>query len=54
MKKEGKLRVINSKLDKLKPITKNETGVTLTLLTNIIGHADDVTNFPCKLPFDFL
>ena len=51
---KGKLTSINSKLDKLKPVTKNETGVTLTLLTNMIGHADDVTSFPRKLQFDIL
>ena len=46
--------MINSKLDKLKPVAKNETGVTLTLLSKMIGQADDVTNFPRKLQFDFL
>ena len=36
-------------LDKLKPATKNETGVTLKILQNLNGATNNETNFPCKL-----
>ena len=35
-----------SQLNKLKSATKNETGVTLRLPSNMIDSANDVTNFP--------
>ena len=33
-------------LDKLKPATKNETGVTLKILQNLSGATNNETNFP--------
>ena len=42
-------KLSNSQLNKLKSTTKNETGITLRLSSNMIGNSNDVTNFPHKL-----
>ena len=39
----------NSKLNKLKSPTKNETEVVLRLSRNMVGNSDDEINFPDKL-----
>ena len=39
----------NSELNKLKSAVKNTTEVTLKLSPNLIGKANDETNFPHKL-----
>ena len=41
------IKLSNSQHNKLKSAIKNETGVVLRLLLNIVG--DDETNFPYKL-----
>ena len=41
------VKLSNSQLNKLKSAIKSETGVVLTLWSNIVG--DDDTNFPHKL-----
>ena len=41
------VKLSNSKLNKFKSATKNETGVVLRLSSNMIG--DNETNFPHKL-----
>ena len=38
-----------SRLNKLKSTTKNETGVTLKISSDMIDHANDEINFPYKL-----
>ena len=43
------VKLWNSRLNKLKSAIKNETEVILRLPSNIIGNADDETNFPHKL-----
>ena len=43
------IKLSNSQLKELKTAIKNETGVVLRLLSNIIGNSDDETNFPHKL-----
>ena len=44
-----KVKLSGSQLSKLKSTTKNATGITLRLLSNIIGHKNDETNFLHKL-----
>ena len=41
------VKLSKSQLNKLKPVTKNETKVVLRLSSNMIG--DNETNFPQKL-----
>ena len=43
------VKLSNSQLNKLKSTIKNETDVILRLSSNMIGNADDETNFPHKL-----
>ena len=43
------VKLSNSQFHKLKPATKNGTGVILNLLSNLIGNSNDETNFPHKL-----
>ena len=43
------VKLSNSQLSKLKLAIKNETGVVLRLLSNMIGNSDDNTNFPQEL-----
>ena len=43
------VKLLNSKLNKLKSATKNETDVLLRLSSNMIGNSDAETNFPHKL-----
>ena len=43
------VKLSNSPLNKLKSAVKNETDVVLRLSSNIIGNAEDETNFPYKL-----
>ena len=42
-------KLSNSQLNKLKSAIKNETDVVLRLSSNMIGSADDNTNFPHEL-----
>ena len=44
------VKLSNSQLNKLKSAIKYETGVTLNLLSSIIGDSNDRNNFPHKLP----
>ena len=43
------VNLLNSQLNKLKSVIKNETEVVLRLPSNIIGNSDDETNFPHNL-----
>ena len=43
------VKLSNSQLNKLKCGIKNETEVTLNLLSHLIGNSSDETNFPRKL-----
>ena len=43
------VKLCNSQLNKLKFAVKNGTGLTLNLLSNIIGDFNDENNFPHKL-----
>ena len=43
------VKLSNSQLNKLKFAIKNGTGLTLYLLSNIIGDFNDENNFPHKL-----
>ena len=43
------VKLSNSQFHKLKPATKNGTGVILNLLSNLIGNSNDETNFPHTL-----
>ena len=43
------VKLSNLQLHKLKPAIKNETGVVLRLLSNMIGNSNNETNFPHKL-----
>ena len=43
------VKLSNSQLNKLKPVIKNGTEVTLNLSSNMIGNSNDKTNFPYKL-----
>ena len=43
------VKLSNSQLNKLKFAIKNGTGLTLNLLSNIIGDFNDENNFPHKL-----
>ena len=43
------VKLFNSQLNKLKFAIKNGTGLTLNLLSNIIGDFNDENNFPHKL-----
>ena len=43
------VKLSNSQLNKLKSPIKNETGVAISLSSNIVGNSDDETNFPHKL-----
>ena len=43
------VKLSNSQLNKLKSGIKNGTEVTLKLLSNIVGDANDENNFPHKL-----
>ena len=43
------VKVSNSQLKKLKSGIKNETQVTLKLSSNVVGDANDETNFLHKL-----
>ena len=45
----SKVKLSDSKLNNLKPATKNRTEVTLNLSSNLIGSSNDETNFPHKL-----
>ena len=38
----------NSQLNKLKSAITNESDAVLRLLSNMIGHSEDETNFPHK------
>ena len=42
-------KLSNSKFNKVKSATKNETDVTLNLSSNFIENPNDETNFPYKL-----
>ena len=41
--------ILGTQLGKLKSATKNETGVTLRLSSNMIGNSNEETNFLHKL-----
>ena len=41
--------ILGTQLGKLKSATKNETGVTLRLPSNMIGNSNEETNFSHKL-----
>ena len=43
------VKLSNSQLNKLKPAIKNETEVVLRLSSNMIGDADEKTNFSLEL-----
>ena len=43
------VKLSNSQLNKLKSAIKNETNAFLRLSSNMIGNADDETNFPHEL-----
>ena len=43
------LKLSNSQLNKLKSAIKNETDVVIRLSPNMIGHSNDITNFPHEL-----
>ena len=43
------VKLSNSQLNKLKSAIKNETGVVLTLSSNMVGNSGDNTNFPREL-----
>ena len=43
------VKLCNSQLNKLKSGIKNGTEVTLKLLSNVVGDANDENNFPHKL-----
>ena len=43
------VKLSDSQLNKLKSVTKNETGVTLGLSSNMIGNSNDEINFPHNL-----
>ena len=43
------VKLSNSQLNKLKFAIENGTGLTLNLLSNIIGDFNDENNFPHKL-----
>ena len=47
--KSANVKLSSFQLDKLKPATKNETGVTLKILQNLSGATNNETNFPYKL-----
>ena len=38
--------MLNVRLSKLKLVIKDDTEVTLNLLSNVIGDSNDETNFP--------
>ena len=42
-------KLSNSQVDDLKSKTKNETGITLRLSSNMIGNSNDEASFPHKL-----
>ena len=42
------VKLFNSQLNKLKPATKNETGITLRLSANMIDNSYNKINFPHK------
>ena len=42
-------KLLNSQFNSLKSVIKNETEADLRLSSNVIGNADDETNFPHKL-----
>ena len=42
------VKLFSSQLNKLKS-RKNDTGLTLNLPSNVVGNANDETNFPHKL-----
>ena len=44
-----KVKLSNSRLNKLKSAIKNETNVVLRLSSNMIGTSEDETNFAHKL-----
>ena len=43
------VKLPNSQLNKLKSGIKNDTEVTLNILSNVIGDSNEETNFPYKL-----
>ena len=43
------VKLSNSQLNKLKSGIKNDTEVTLNILSNVIGDSNEETNFPYKL-----
>ena len=43
------VRLLNSQLNKLKSVIKNETDVVLRLSSNMIGNSEDAANFLHKL-----
>ena len=43
------VKLSDSQLNKLKSAIKNETNVTLRILSNMVGNSNDNTNFPHKL-----
>ena len=43
------VKLPNQQLNKLKSAIKNETEITLRLLSNVIGNSDDKTNLPHEL-----
>ena len=43
------VKLSNSQLNKLKSAIKNETDVVIRLSPNIIGHSNDIANFPHEL-----
>ena len=47
--KSVNVKLLNSQLNKLKPVTKNSTEVTLRSSSNMVGNSNDGTNFPYKL-----
>ena len=43
------MKFSNSQLNKLRSGTKDGTGITLKLSSNVVGTSNDDTNFPHKL-----
>ena len=43
------VKLPNSQLNKLKSGIKNDTEVTLNILSNVIGDSNEENNFPYKL-----
>ena len=43
------VKLLNSKLNKLKSAVKNKTDVILRLLSNMIGNSDNEANYSHKL-----